>query len=101
MPLRRSARMSRPPKRFVPRADYVMLIDCKELSCYKEGMMHKDQCKWENAMQSKMSSLMKNKTWDLVSLPHGKKALPCKWVYKMKVTGNDLPKFKACLVGKG
>ena len=44
---------------------------------------------------------MKNKTWDLFSLPHAKKALPCKWVYKMKVTGDHMPKFKARLFAKG
>ena len=44
---------------------------------------------------------MKNKTWDMVYLPHGKKALPCKWVYKIEVTSDDMPKFKAYLVAKG
>lgn len=95
IPLRRSAKMSGPLESFVPRVDHVMLIDCREPSCDKEAMMHEDQCKWENAMQSEMSSLMKNKTCDLVSLPHGKKALPYKWVYKMKVIGDHMPKFKA------
>ena len=52
-------------------------------------------------MQSEMRSFMKNKTWDLVSLPHGKKALPCKWVYKLKVTSDDVPKYKARLTSKG
>ena len=41
--------MSRPLERFVPRAEYVMLTDCREPSCYKEAMMLKDQDKWENA----------------------------------------------------
>ena len=52
-------------------------------------------------MQSEMSSLMENKIWDLVSLPHGKQALPCKWVYKMKVTSDRMPKFKERLFAKG
>lgn len=95
MPLRRSSRVSRLPDRFVPGVDYVMLTNCEEPSCYREAIMREDQCKWEYAMQSEMSSLMKNKTWDLVSLPHGKKALPCKWVYKMKVTHDDVPRYKA------
>ena len=72
----------------------MMLSDCGE-SCYKEAIMRKDQCKWENPMQSKISSLMKNKTWNLVSLPHGKKTLP-----KIKVTGDDMPKFNTHLVAK-
>ena len=93
--------MSRPLERFVLVVDYVMLIDYGEPSCYKKAMMHKDQHKWENVMQSEMSSLIKNKTWDLVSLPHGKQALTCKWVYKMKVACDHMPKFKAPLVFKG
>ncbi|NHV87477.1 reverse transcriptase domain-containing protein, partial [Escherichia coli] len=39
---------------------------------------------------------------DLVPLPSDKTALPCKWVFKMKVTSNDSkPKYKARLVAKG
>ena len=54
-------------------------------------------------MQSEYDSILANKTWDLVELPEGKKALPsCKWVYKKKFTSDDpTPKYKACLVAKG
>ncbi|GLJ31516.1 hypothetical protein SUGI_0632490 [Cryptomeria japonica] len=31
-----------------------------------------------------MDSLMKNKTWDIVPLPEEKRALPNKWVYRLK-----------------
>ena len=79
-----------------------MLTDCEEPSCYKEAMLEDDKLKWEKAMQSEMDSLHKNATWDLVQLPSDKKALPCKWVYKRKVTDNDsTPKYKARLVAKG
>ena len=44
---------------------------------------------------------MKNATWDLVFLPREKHALPCKWVYKMKVIGDVVPKSKARFVAKG
>ena len=65
-------------------------------------MLRDDKVKWEKAMQSEMDSLHKNNTWDLVPLPSGKKVLPCKWVYKMKITPNDgKPKYKAQLVAKG
>ncbi|MCO5578140.1 hypothetical protein L7F22_031978 [Adiantum nelumboides] len=53
-------------------------------------------------MKSEMDSLHKNGTWDLVPLHKGKKALSCKWVYKMKVVlGDDKPKYKVRLVAKG
>ena len=48
-----------------------------------------------------MDSLMKNKTWKLVDLPHGSKSIDCKWIFKknMKVDGT-IDKFKAQLVAK-
>ena len=50
-------------------------------------------------MKLEMDTLHKNSTWELVHLPDGKRALPCKWVYKLKVTTNDgKPKYKARLV---
>ncbi|MCO5587917.1 hypothetical protein L7F22_041869 [Adiantum nelumboides] len=53
-------------------------------------------------MQSEMTALHKNPTWDLVQLLEGKKALPCKWVYRYKLTPHDgQPKYKARLVAKG
>ena len=57
---------------------------------------------WKTAMKNELSSIEKNKTWDLVQLPANKKVLPYKWVYKYKyVTGDTTPKFKAHLVAKG
>ena len=79
-----------------------MLTDCEEPSCYDEAMLRDDKLKWEKAMQSEMDALHHNSTWELVNLPTGKRALPCKWVYKLKVTTNDgKPKYKARLVAKG
>ena len=49
-----------------------------------------------------MDLLHHNSICKLVSLPTCKKALPCKWVYKLKVTTNEgNPKYKARLVAKG
>ena len=70
MVLRRSTHVSHPLERFVPGLDYVILIDCGEPSCYKEAMSKDDKLKWEQAMESKMDSIQKNQTWELVPLPH-------------------------------
>ena len=100
--LRRSARVSHPPDRYVPSLNYVLLTDSGEPSCYAEAMQMDDCVKWEQAMQSEYDSIVGNDTWDLVELPEGKKPLPCKWVYKKKFTSNDpAPKYKARLVAKG
>ncbi|MCO5600651.1 hypothetical protein L7F22_054766 [Adiantum nelumboides] len=98
---RRSTRVSRPPDRYVPTMDYVMLKDCDGPSTYQEAMKRDDHVKWEKAMKSEMDSLHNNDTWDLVPLPKGKNALPCKWVFKLKnVPDDDRPKYKARLVAK-
>ena len=100
--LRRLERRTRPPHRYVPSMDYVMLTDCGEPSCYDEAMSSVDKLKWEQVMQSQMDSLIQNGTWKLTPLPKGKKALPCKWVYKVKLSRADgTPRYKARLVAKG
>ena len=100
--LRRSTRAHRAPERYVPSLDYVMLTYSEEPSCYEEAMLKDDKRKWERAMKSEMDLLHKNSTWELVHFHDGKRALPCKWVYKLKVTANDgKPKYKARLIAMG
>ena len=48
-----------------------------------------------------MDSLLKNKTWELTTLPEGNKALENKWVYKVKIDNDVSKQFKARLVVKG
>ena len=52
-------------------------------------------------MHEEMNSLNKNKTYDLVELPKGKKVLKNKWVFKLKKDGDKLVKYKTRLVIKG
>ncbi len=58
--------------------------------------------KWDNAMDEEMATLDVNATWELVVLPKDKKAIGCKWVYKVKHNANGyVNKYKARLVAKG
>lgn len=58
--------------------------------------------KWINAMKDEIGSIERNQTWELVSLPHDKKPIALKWVYKVKVNPNgEGIKHKARLVAKG
>ena len=52
-------------------------------------------------MHEEMYSLNKNKTYDLVELPKGKKVLKNKWVFKLKKDGDKLVKYNVRLVVKG
>jgi hypothetical protein len=53
-------------------------------------------------MDEEMAALDANATWELVALPKDKKAIGCKWVYKIKhdVDGS-MNIYKARLVAKG
>ena len=43
-----------------------------------------DILEWQIAMADELRALKSNKTWFVVSLLHGKHAVGCKWVYKIK-----------------
>jgi Reverse transcriptase (RNA-dependent DNA polymerase) len=56
---------------------------------------------WQKAMNEELQALEKNHTWDIVSLPQGKKPVGCKWVYKIKYNNDDtIERYKARLVAK-
>lgn len=73
-----------------------------EPSSYKAAMRDSAKDDWHAAMTSEHASLQKCKVWSLVPLPSGKKAIGCRWVYKLKrdAVGNII-KYKARLVAKG
>ncbi|XP_074301109.1 uncharacterized protein LOC141632460 [Silene latifolia] len=55
--------------------------------------------KWCKAMQDEIHALENNNTWELTELPANKKALGCRWVYKIKYKSNgDIERYKARLV---
>ena len=50
-------------------------------------------------MKNELLLIEKNGTWKFFYLPKDKKALPCKWVYKLKFAFSDANhKYKGCLV---
>jgi len=58
--------------------------------------------KWREAMLEELRALEKNKTWDLVKLPIGKKAVSCKWVFTVKQNlEGKVERYKARLVARG
>lgn len=49
-----------------------------------------------------MEALEKNKTWELMKLPAGKKPVGCKWIYTVKYKADGwIERYKARLVAKG
>jgi hypothetical protein len=57
---------------------------------------------WHAAMMEELSSIKENKTWSLVDLPRGHKAISLKWVFKLKHDEQRrVVKHKARLIAKG
>ncbi|KAA0055481.1 hypothetical protein E5676_scaffold314G00540 [Cucumis melo var. makuwa] len=57
---------------------------------------------WQEAINDEMDSLESNRTWHLVDLPLGCKAIGCKWVLRKKLKPDgSVDKYKARLVAKG
>jgi len=56
---------------------------------------------WNVAMREEMHALQKNKTWELVPLPRGKRVVGCKWVFTVKQNPKgEVDRYKARLVAK-
>ncbi|CAH9106825.1 unnamed protein product, partial [Cuscuta europaea] len=55
--------------------------------------------RWREAMQREIDALERTGTWRLEPLPPGKRAIYCKWVYKIKYTSTgSIERYKARLV---
>jgi hypothetical protein len=53
---------------------------------------------WKTAADSEYQSVMENETWELVELPPGRKAITCRWVFKVKHDENGkIDRFKGRL----
>ncbi|GMF41384.1 unnamed protein product [Phytophthora lilii] len=76
--------------------------DGERAATFDEVMKSKYKTEWLRAMESEMKSLEDHKTWTLVDMPPGKRAVGCKWVFRIKRDpSGEIVKFKARLVAKG
>ena len=68
---------------------------------FEPAMESSDASKWREACESECRSPKKNDTWDVVPLPAGRKAIGCKWVFKVKENQDgEIDRYKARLVAK-
>jgi Reverse transcriptase (RNA-dependent DNA polymerase) len=75
------------------------LLGKEEPTNFKEA---KTDSQWRKAMVEEISSIQKNGTWQLVSLPDNHKLIGLKWVFKLKKdTQGKIVKYNARLVAKG
>jgi hypothetical protein len=77
----------------------VRVIQEVEPTCFEQVVGNP---KWDNAMDEEMATLDANATWELVPLAEDKKAIGCKWVYKVRHNADrSVSRYKARLVIKG
>ncbi|GAU43223.1 hypothetical protein TSUD_241130 [Trifolium subterraneum] len=70
-----------------------------EPTCYEKAICDDN---WKAAINSELTALLKDNTWTLVPLPSHKRAIGCKWVFKLKLHANGtIERYKARLVAKG
>lgn len=80
----------------------VLLNEAFEPETVEDALNSTDRVQWSQAMEDEMASLKKNQTWELSTLPQGAKALPCKWVFRLKKNPDgSIDRYKARLVVKG
>lgn len=110
-PLRRSNRVTKPPAWLSPYAVNQVavqqvqpqfhcflskLVTNVDPTSFKRAVEHQH---WIDAMNTELAALEKNDTWEITSLPPGKTAIDCKWIYKTKYhPDGSVDRFKSRLV---
>jgi len=68
----------------------------------EDALSGPDRDKWLASRDAEYNSQLENKTWELVHLPAGKKAVQCKWDVRIKTDDKgEISVYKSRLVAKG
>lgn len=104
-PQRQSSQLSRALSQLLVQERAVAATAVGEPGSYREAMSSKEAAQWRAAMEEEMRSQAGCRSWETVqrsAVPNGKRILPCKWVYKLKLaTDGSIARYKARVVAKG
>lgn len=67
-------------------------LDKAELRSHKDALLHP---KWKQAMVEEYEALIRNQTLSLVPLPHNRKIIGNKWVFRLKKPSRGFDRYKA------
>uniref|UniRef100_A0A2N9HB81 Integrase catalytic domain-containing protein n=1 Tax=Fagus sylvatica TaxID=28930 RepID=A0A2N9HB81_FAGSY len=97
--IRRSTRVRAPHSHLSDYHCYFALATLHEPHTFREASTNP---LWQQAMTDELDALHKTHTWDMTTLPPGKSAVGCKWVYKIKTRADgSVERYKTRLVARG
>ncbi|UYV68871.1 hypothetical protein LAZ67_6001387 [Cordylochernes scorpioides] len=77
-------------------------LDVTEPQSFEEAVHSPETVYWRKAMEDELRVLQERGTWELSTLPPGKKPISSRWVYKVKTNeSGNVERFKARLVARG
>lgn len=99
---RRSGRQRKPTRQWWTTSTCLSVISSEDPVSVQEAMSRSDAQQWREAMNAEIDSIRKNNVYSVTELQEGRKAIGCKWVFKIKKDGNgNVERYKARLVAKG
>ena len=101
--IRKSHRKRRAPIDFwKASANSVEFQDMFEPTTYEEALDCEESMHWQKAIDEEIKSMHLRKVFEPAILPKDKKAIGCKWVFKIKRRADgSIERYKARLVAKG
>lgn len=79
---------------------FVAAVDNIEIPKNIQEALQKPE--WAAAVTEEVQALVKNGTWEITTIPEGKRPVGCKWIFSVKYNADgSINRYKARLVAKG
>src|ERR1044072_7743493 len=79
---------------------FVAAVDSQEIPRNIQEALQ--QPEWAAAVTEEVQALVKNGTWEITTIPEGKRPVGCKWIFSIKYNADgSINRYKARLVAKG